>query len=254
MHLKNILAIVAVSMCIVVSGCKKDDEGTVKITFNGVYGSDPLVMMENHDYANGQKLFLSKAEFFVSDLSLIDDSGSEQKLSDIELVDLSMTSQADATQGITFTFRDIPAKTYDDMRIGIGVPGDINATTPSSHSSSSPLSNTGRYWVPWTSYIFSKTEGKLDTLVDANINPDLGFAYHTGTDNLYAALSLSNSVPVPNDGEVEIIFILDYAKLLGLPGNPLDIKAKPQNHNPQDTVYLHAIVQNIQTALTYSIE
>jgi hypothetical protein len=254
MQFRNILAIMAVGTCIIFAGCKKDEEGTVKITFKGSYGNDPLVMLDVHDYANGQKLLMSRAEFFVSDLSLIDGSGNEQKLSDIELVDLTLNSQADAERGITFTFSGIPAATYADLRIGIGVPADINVTSPSMYNSSSPLSNTGRYWVPWASYIFSKTEGKLDTLVDATDNPDLGFAYHTGTDNLYALLSLSNSIPVPKDGQVEVVFNLDYAKLLGLPGSPLDIKAKPQNHNPQDTVYLHAIVQNIQSALTYSIE
>lgn len=236
------------------AGCKKDEEGTLRITFRGTFGSDPLVMFDIHDYINGQRIALTRSEFFISELSLIDQSGNAYPLSDIELVDLSAANATAAENGVVLTFGKIPAGSYTGLEFGFGVAADINATLPSDYPSSSPLSSTGRYWSPWSSFIFSKTEGSLDTLADGIDNPTLGFAYHTGTDDLYRELSLTNTIRITNDGVTSIVMNLDHQKLLGMPNAPLDIQANPQNHNPNDLPYVQAIVNNVVAALTYFIE
>ena len=247
------LILAAVGM-IMLSGCKKDEEGTLQVTFKGIYGNDPLVMFETRDYANGQRFQFSRSEFFISDLDLIDGSGNEVDLSDIELVDLTFSSESAAEAGVTFTFNNIPAGSYSNLRFGFGVASDINATTPSDYPSSSPLSNAGRYWTPWTSFIFSKTEGNLDTLTDGTDNPDLGFAYHTGTDNLFRGLQINQNVSVTEAATTHIIFYLDHESLMGLPNAPIDIKAKPQNHNPQDIQQIQTLVDNLIASITFSVE
>lgn len=236
------------------TGCKKEEEGTLRITFKGSFGNEPLVMFDLHDYINGQRIEFTRSEFFISDMNLIDGSGNAYALSDLELVDLSASSTSGAEAGVVFTFNGIPAGTYSDLEFGFGVASDINATLPSDYPSSSPLSNTGRYWTPWSSFIFSKTEGTLDTLVDAVDNPTLGFAYHTGTDDLYRDLRLNSSVSIADDGSTSIVFNLDHEKLMGVPTAPLDIQSNPQNHNPNDLPYVQAIVNNVISALTYYIE
>ncbi len=252
--MKHCYACLLVIALILVAGCSKDKKGTLQVTFRGTFGGDPLVMYENHDYMNGQRIQFTRSEFFASDLHLVDASGNTYPLSDIELISLSHTTLADATQGTVLTFTDIPEGAYSDLQFGYGVAADINTTNPSDYPSSSPLSNTGRYWIPWTSYIFSKTEGFLDTLVDGSDNPDLGFAYHTGTDAMYRQVSIGTTVNIVNNTTTNVIFTLDHSKMLGLPDTPIDIKAKPQNHNPQDTAYLFKIVDNLQKALTFQIQ
>jgi len=239
---------------LLMAGCKKDEKGMLQVVFTGTFSADPLVMFETHDYINGQRLQYSRSEFFISDLNLIDGSGNAHALSDIELIDLSFTSQAAAQTGVVLTFNDIPAKTYADLEFGFGVASDINATTPSNYPSSSPLSATGRYWTPWSSFIFSKTEGNLDTLVDGVDNPDLGFAYHSGTDDLYQELRINTPITVPEDGIARITFNLDHEKLLGIPTDPLDIQANPQNHDPGDLAYVQAILNNVVTSLTFILD
>lgn len=257
MKLKLIYPLLA--MCAVVllsTGCKKDEEGTLRLVFKGTYGTEPLVMTENHDYANGQRIHFTRSEFFVSDLRLVDGSSVED-LADIELVDLSFDSEAGAQSGVTLTYSGVPAGSYDDLRLGFGVSSDINATKPTDYNSSSPLSQTGRYWTQWTSFIFSKFEGKLDTLVDAVDNPDLGFVYHSGTNNLYLNINLNpvSAIDIANDGTTTITFFLDHRALMGLPNAPIDIQATPQNHDPDDLEYLQAMLDNLTAgALTYAIE
>ncbi len=236
------------------AGCKKDEEGALRVVFTGSFAADPLVMFETVGYINGQRLQFSRSEFFISDLNLIDGSGNAYPLSEIELIDLSFTTASAAEGGVVLTFDKIPAGTYSDLEFGFGVASDINATKPSDYLSSSPLSSAGRYWTPWTSYIFSKTEGNMDTLVDGVDNPDLGFAYHSGTDDLYQELRINTPISISDGGSARITFNLDHQKLLGIPGAPLDIQANPQNHNPGDLEYVQAILNNVVASLTFILE
>ncbi|HLF62144.1 MAG TPA: MbnP family protein [Saprospiraceae bacterium] len=254
MRLKRFALCTSVLALLLLSGCKKDEEGTFHVTFTGSFGNEPLVMFDVHDYINGQRVQFSRSEFFISDLNLIDGSGNTYPLSDIELIDLSFTNAASAGTGVVLTFDKVPAGTYADLEFGFGVASDINATQPADYPSSSPLSSTGRYWTPWTSFIFSKTEGNLDTLVDGTDDPDLGFAYHTGTDDLYQELRINTAISIPDGGTAGIIFNLDHEKLMGIPDDPIDIKANPQNHNPQDLLQVQAIINNVISALTFILE
>lgn len=251
-HLTSTFTIL-VMLSLLFSGCSKDKEGALRITFKGSYGQDPLVMLNVYDYADGQRIQFSRLEFFASDIRLIDGSGNDYPLSDVELIDLSANSTTAAETGVVLTFNDIPAGEYTDLEFGFGVAADINATTPVDYPSSSPLSSTGRYWTPWTSYIFSKTEGNLDTIADGTDNLSMGFAYHTGSDALYRVLQLDQPISIQEDATRNIVLNLDYQKLLGMPDEPLDIKAKPQNHSPLDIEHIQAIVDNLVSALTYTL-
>jgi hypothetical protein len=124
------------------------------------------------------------------------------------------------------------------------VPSDLNLKKPADFPSGNPLSLTGYYWIPWNSYIFSKTEGRLDTLGSGAL--DLGFAMHVGSDALYRILD-TNMFPITiEDGKVtEVTLLIDYKKLL----EEVDIKSNPQNHSPQDTVNIFKMVNNLSTSI-----
>lgn len=252
---KFLLHILATSVLLTaLSGCTKEEEGDFTVVFRATYLNQPLAMFDYHDYGFGQRIQFTRSDLMISDLRLKRADGSFIDLMDIGLVEMNHDDPAAAQRGTELSFNNVPAGTYESLEFGVGVQPTLNATEPADYSASHPLSDPGRYWLPWTSYIFTKTEGNLDTIPDGTDNPDLGFAYHTGTDALYFVVSAVAPVEIVDEMESRIVFALDHADLLGYPSTPVDIRAKPQNHNPQDTVQIKAILNNYQGALTFFVE
>ncbi|MDX1476420.1 MAG: MbnP family protein [Saprospiraceae bacterium] len=245
---------IAVLLLVVLSACK-DDEGSLTVAFTATYGTEPLVMFDIHDYAFDQRVQFTRLEFFISNLGLIRRDGTVYKLSDLELIDLTFTDRGAAETGVELTYRGVPAGTYESVQFALGVDPVLNATVPADYSSDHPLSETGRYWHAWNSYIFSKSEGNLDTLNDGTDNPDLGFAYHTGTDDFYLPIATGFPISIPDGAGEKITFRLNYEALFGVSvGDLIDIQAKPQNHNPLDTLEINKILDNYLGALSFIIE
>lgn len=226
------------------NSCKEDPkEGTLTIHFKAVYDGQTLPTFSTRPFENGQRIEFTKMSMFIADLALVQNSN-VRDLDEIEQVNLSFDNEADAAEGYTLTITNIPAGAYDAIQFGIGVPPDLNAKEPADFSSSSPLSKTGDYWVAWGSYIFSKTEGRLDTL--GNVTPDLGFALHTGSDALYLAGNSNLSINIEDGQTTSLDILVDYKSLL----MGVNIKDNPQNHTPSDTAQINKIVNNYSTALT----
>jgi hypothetical protein len=226
------------------ASCKKDEStGTMVIHYKAVYDGQPLKTFQTFPFENGQQIQFSHLSMFISDLSLTKSSGQES-LDDVELVDLSFDDATAAANGYTQTIMDIPAGTYSGLSFGVGVPQDVNAMKPADFPSSNPLSKTGYYWSAWQSYIFSKTEGRLDTLGSGNL--ELGFAIHTGADSLYTSLQAPVTLVVEDGKETVIEIVIDYKLLL----EGVDIKNHPQNHSPTDMVAILALTANIPDAFT----
>jgi hypothetical protein len=229
------------------SSCKEDDPvGTLTIHFRATYDGQPLQTFTTHPFEGVQQLQFTNLSMMVSDLQLIDGS-STRDLDDVELVDMSFDNLAGAEAGYTLQIPNVKVANYDAIRFGIGVPPDLNAKTPADFPSSSPLSKTSYYWIAWNSYIFSKTEGRLDTLGNGAL--DLGFALHTGSDALYWV----GEGPVPiviEEGKVTTLSVLiDYKKVL----TGVDIKSHPQNHTQTDTSEIVKIVNNYGSSITLSL-
>ena len=244
MLMKNLLLLAFSLGILAISSCKKDDEvGTVTLHFKAMYDGLPLKTFETLPFANGEQIQFTHMSFFVTDLELTDQSSNEM-LDEVELINLSFDNVAAVDEGYTLTISNVPAGAYDGIRFGVGVPTDLNQKKPADFPSSNPLSNTGYYWIPWNSYIFMKTEGRLDTLGNGAL--DLGFALHTGSDPLYRILEGSLPLSVEDGKETSLDIVLDYKKLL----EGIDIKTSPQNHNPEDIAIIQAIVDNMAAAFS----
>lgn len=236
-------AIISISLLGLMS-CKDDPkEGTLTLHFKAVYDGQPLQTFTTHPFDNGQQIQLSHMSMFISDLELAQGS-TTRNLKDVELVDLSYDNLASAEAGYTLSITGIPAGTYDGIQFGVGVPADLNAMNPSDFSSSSPLSKTGYYWDAWQSYIFSKTEGRLDTV--GNGLPELGFALHVGSDALYRVLQAPIPLTIEDGKSLNVDVIVDYRLLL----QGIDIKSNPQNHSPSDVTNITALVNNMASAFS----
>ncbi len=224
--------------------CKEDNKGgTLTIHFKPLYDNQTLQTFNTLAFDAPQQIQFTHMSFFVSDIRLYDQA-SEKSLDDIELVDLSFDALSSAEAGYTVSYNNIPAATYSGIRFGIGVPPDVNLKKPADFPSTNPLSKTGYYWVAWNSYIFMKTEGRLDTV--GNGNYDMGYALHTGSDALFRSLEGPVPIAIQDGKETNLTVAIDYKKLLA----GVDIKGHPQNHTPADTTELIKIVNNLGSALT----
>ena len=220
-----------------------DTKGTVTLHFKAVYDDIPLQMFNNRPFENGQTLEFTHLSMIISDLELLK-QGSPELLDEVEIVNLTFDNTTAAEAGYTLTISGVPTGTYDGMRFGVGVPEDVNAKKPADFPSGNPLSNTAYYWTPWSSYIFMKTEGRLDTI--GNGTTDLGFALHTGSDALYNILEANIPLTVQDGLETNMDIVIDYKKVL----QGVDIKANPQNHSPDDISTITAIVNNLAIAFS----
>ena len=244
MKYPRLLFFLAVMMFI--GSCGNDDqEGTITLHFKGIANESPLQMFKTLQWIDANALQFTHASFFVSDLNLVKQSGTEF-LKDIELVDLSFDLAADAADGYSVQIDNIPSGTYEGIQFGIGVPADLNTQVPADFPSTNPLSRTGYYWEAWSSYIFMKVEGKMDT--DTTGDFETSFALHTGSDNLYRTLDFPLAITIEDGKNLDLDVILDYEKIL----EGINIPENPQNHNPEDTVQILKIVNNLQTAVSVS--
>lgn len=225
------------------TACNKDKEGSLTLHFIPTHDGLPLQTLQDVDIIDGIPLQFRLMTMLVSDIELLG-LPANKLLKDVELVDMSFEDAADAIKGYTLLFENIPAKEYNGLRFGIGVPADLNAMTPSDFPSSNPLSLTGYYWHAWESYIFMKIEGRIDTI--APVDYETSFAFHTGSNELYSILESNIPLLIEDGKNLDLYIAFDYPKLL----EGIDIVANPQNHNPQDTVQINRIVNNLQNAVS----
>lgn len=234
--------IILVAAIIAIGSCKKDEEGSLTLHFLARAEGNPLEMFKTVNI-DGETLQFSHISMLISDLKLLTPSGS-QFLKDVELVDLSFEDLASASEGFTLHIDQVPANTYSGISFGIGVPRETNEKSPSDFPSSNPLSRTGFYWEAWDSFIFMKIDGRIDTL--APLDFETGFSYHTGSDKLYRILESGFPLSIIDGQDTELSIVFDYGEIL----KNIDIASDPQNHNPEDSIQVTRIVNNLQSAIT----
>ena len=228
---------------LLVFACKEDDkEGTLTLHFKAVYDGQPLQTFVTYPFDSPQQIQFTHLSMYVSDITLYA-GNSERNLRDIALVDLSFNSLQAADSGFTLVLENVPASSYDGILFGIGVPVDENAKKPADFPSSSPLSLTGYYWLGWDSYIFMKTEGRLDTLGNSDFST--GYALHSGSDQLFRTMDGPVPIVIEDGKNTDLTILFNYNELL----DGVDIKSNPQNHTPQDTALIAKIVNNLPASI-----
>ncbi len=230
-------------LIIVVASCKNDEEGSLTLHFKPRFESAPVEMFKTFDLIDEHDIRFTHLSMLVSDMELLT-TGDPQFLQDVALVDLSFDDASSSEEGYTVTIEQLPAKTYTGLRFGVGVPGDQNSKTPSDFPSSNPLSKNGYYWQAWASYIFMKIEGGMDTANNGNF--ETNFSYHTGSNHLYRVFETIVPLTIREGQNTDLDIEFNYARIL----NDVGIQANPQNHNPEDSVQIIKIVNNLQSAIT----
>lgn len=243
--MKNIFLFLVAIGLLGLASCKKDDEatyGTLTLNIKAVYDGQPMQTFTTFPFDNGEQIQLSLTSLMLSDIDLMNQSAAT-RISDIQLANMSFDNLAAAESGFTIKSMNVATGNYSGIRFGIGVTPDINAMKPADFASGNPLSNSTYYWIPWSSYIFSKTEGLLDTLGTGTF--DLAFALHTGSDPLYRGLEGGLPIVIESQKDTQLDIVIDYKLLL----SGIDIKKSPLNHNPSDIATITALVNNYAKAI-----
>lgn len=232
--LKNLLPLLI--MAVVMISCSDDSDdatGTVNVNLKAYWGNDPVVLNEEVWYFNDEVMTISKLNLFLSEL-MFSTTDEDVMVSEVEFIDFDLSNRTEggAAEGITRSF-EVPVGTYDSFDFGIGLSEDLNSKLPSEYPSDHVLGQFGSYWTAWNSFIFSKTEGMIDS--DGDEKTDLPFVYHVGSDVMYRTVSAPGPIEVASGDDMSINIVIDYKRVFGVTMDHIDILTYPAFHSPQDS-------------------
>ncbi|WP_235296345.1 MbnP family protein [Portibacter marinus] len=236
--MRKILLIAAIAA--VLTSCK--EEGMIEFNIIPLYDGQSVELNEAVQFGDMQVRFENLA-LYMTDISIVNNGEQEYALSELELIQLS-----DGIRGQTILYEEVPGGNYSKLKFNVGITEDLNAQSPGDFSVEEPLGRTDFYWVPWNSYIFSKTEGSADPDGDGVF--DLKWFYHTGSDALLRSLSIDIDLAVDQGASSILALSIDYGRLLSNEdGSRFDIVSKPRNHNPDDTEIIKKLVDNYKVSI-----
>tara|TARA_Y100000385_G_scaffold285797_1_gene346438 strand:- start:1211 stop:1960 length:750 start_codon:yes stop_codon:yes gene_type:complete len=228
--MKKVLFFFLIGVSLLIQSCGKDDVArdltiNIKLENKGV----PMVGFEPFDYPGGYSMFLTKFSLFISEMELIGEDNSSLPIGDILFMDLleSVQTLERAEQGLSLLVSNVPSEEFTQLRFNVGVPSELNAQQPSDFTGNNALSNTGEYWVGWSSYIFHKTEGKIDTDGDGEFETNV--ALHIGSDEALRVAEYDINLNL--DDRQELRIVVDIDNIFNINGAYYDFIETPQIHH-----------------------
>lgn len=222
-------------LAIVATSCKKDDEappsnpggggstttqGTVRLEFTFVHGEDAFALGQTYQDGAGNNVRFSKLKFYVSDIHLSDDSGTEVA----EFHDTYLLVDASATTNL-FTLGMIDPVHVHEAHLALGLESAVNHADPL--TAEAPLNDPDMHWSwnPTQGYKFLNMEGKVDGNADGDFDDaeDVEFTYHCATDDLLRETHVHIHAEVPAGGTETMPAQVDVGVLI----SGLDMLANP---------------------------
>lgn len=235
--------------------CKDDEQtnttpsntGELRLKIVPTYAGKVYPMSSVVNSKLGFPMIVKRLAFFLqvqNGEAKVKDSNSEVAYFDFS----SLTDVAKATEGLTTSFV-MKKGDYTTLDIGIGVPKALNAKTPSDFANNNPLSEVSEYWSAWDSYIFTKTEGALDT---AKINRfDLQYSYHTGTNDMFRTASLAKPFSITAGGVTNLTLNIDVSEILAGKTGTVDILKHQNAHSLNEVPTAKLLSDNYQNAFSF---
>lgn len=231
--MRKLLLLFCISPLFIASSCEDKEPmveatGNIDLVVKANYDGTLFQTQNEYDYMPDMKVRFSEFNFYVSDISLLEyeNSTEETELADIDFVELSydITQTAQAEAGYEISTKQVPAGTYRALKIGFGVPADLNRTQPGDYGDASPLATSTHYWAGSSSYIFSKIEGFSDNDNSGAFEAGESFVFHLGQDQIYTERILFPSQPIVigENQTVSLNLEVDLKKLFDMPLNQYD--------------------------------
>ncbi len=223
-------------------------EGTtdVELVFKGTYGEEALMINKDYSFNNFPMRF-DQFNFYIANVVLIKEIGGnpeETELVDVDFVELSYkpNEATDAERGFIVTAKNIPVGDYSGIKINFGVPVDLNKTSWEDYGSGHPLRNDTHYWSAWDSYIFSKTEARLDVDNDGSFSHKI--SYHTGSDEAYRTNFFAKNIVLEEEVVSQITFSVDARNMF----ENIDVLTETGTHNISDMDLVNKVMDNLNNS------
>lgn len=246
--------LVVLAGLLLLATCEKEasEAGLVDfdLQFTGVFDDSPLQMYEQtYAYADDVAVRFQLFQFYISDLVLLKEENggtTEVPLADIELISFAdIQTAAEAAEGVTLAFQEVPAGNYTGLKMGLGVSPDLNATQPGDYDPPHPLDN--HYWSWARGYVFTKVEGNADLDGDGVFEEKLTF--HIGENDYYRELEILQPIEVRQGGAINLK--VDLANVLQRDASRyLNFREVTQDHTTNPEVAT-LIADNLLQAITY---
>ena len=192
-------------------------------------------------------MIINQFNFYIGNVVLVKEivgNPEETELVEVDFVDLSFkpADAADAERGFVVTASNIPVGLYSGIKINFGVPVDLNKTGWDEYGSGHPLRKSGHYWPAWESFIFSKTEAKID--VDGNGNFAHKISYHTGSDEAYRTKFFAKDIKLEENVVTQIAFEVDAMRMF----DNIDVMQENATHSITDMDLVNRVMDNLEEA------
>ncbi|MCF8239279.1 MAG: hypothetical protein K9I85_14045 [Saprospiraceae bacterium] len=198
----------------------------VQFTFHHKVNGEELKVNETlFTIWNGKTMRIDRAEFYLSEISLIEQGGAKTTLSDQYIL-------ADASEpGKVWSIGNVNLDEIQGVEVHIGVDQAKNHLDPSTYQLGHPLGfqDPSMHWGWAAGYRFMAIEGYVDNNNDGI--PESLFQYHNLGDNLYFTTSIDGEATAES-GVLTVNIDVDYAKLfegMTLIGNLIHHGSDAQN-------------------------
>lgn len=239
------LALLSMTAC----GDEEPQGNTLELNFSGKYDNEALLLGNTYEL-NGDNVAFNVLQFYVSEIALVKDDGTEVEILDIGFLNFYNNHSTSTQAGQeTLTIDGVPDGQYTAIQLGVGVPADLNNTDPSSYKSGHPLSRSEMYWSWNAGYIFSMIEATLDTSLNAV--PDLFLTYHSGANDLYGTTTLPINLEIIEGQTASLNLSLDAKQIFMPNGEFYDVINNPQSHTDGAKFQIALdIITNLRNAIS----
>lgn len=210
------------------TACDRDNDiekVNLSLSFNPKYHTESFLLDTRYRATDTSEFSISKLNFLVSPIELInqDNQSIRIDIEDAYFINLENPST------LQVQLVNVPIGNYKGIKLGIGLPANLNSKDPSEFPLTSTLNDLGHYWAAWNSFIFSRLEGNFYT---QNINtPYIPFLYHSGIDAAYQSINLYKDFTLTSNNPQHLTINLKVNEILyPADGENIDIIHRNMSH------------------------
>ncbi len=209
--MKNILYHIYISVILglLFSACSDSENvdnvtepGTLTIIMDNKFGDEAIALAQEYTSANGDKINFTRFEYIISNVTLIDDTGSSYLIPDSYFI-MGQRNATSSTREL-IDLKDIPVGTYTGIKFSVGVDPTTNANTDT-YEKGDLQAGIGMDWGWASGYKFIRWDG---TYFNDNENNDINFSLHIGTDDNYRTFEVDfpQNININNEWETTLVF------------------------------------------------
>lgn len=234
-NVKKILFL-AVILAFTFNACDKEVDFNTHLKIEELIGGSAFSMDNTYLNSFNQQYKVETLVFYLSNISLIAEDGSEQPLVDVILHNY--------TDPNSLKFN-IPEGKYTAIKFGFGLDPDTNLTDPTTVDEDNPLhSNSNMYWTWATMYRFVKLEGRVGA--DANVSELTdAFLYHIGTNPYYQEITLPRDITIDDSKETTVSIKLNIDEIFDNSDTPVDLINENSTHTGNNPVLAQKVNKNL---------